>query len=152
MPTSPSKKQLIQKIQELERLVEGFHSAEARLREKEATMQGLLHAAPLGIGMVNNFSERTIVWTNEHFAGMLGYKPDELNGRSARELYVDQSEFERVGRVKHPDMQAKGVGSLEARMGMVAPWERRQRGEATGWGYRVAGSSVDQRSDSCSRA
>ena len=116
MPTSPSKKQLIQKVQELKRQVESFRSAEARLREKEATMQGLLHAAPLGIGMVNNFSERTIVWTNEHFAGMLGYKPDELNGRSARELYVDQSEFERVGRVKHPDMQAKGVGSLEARM------------------------------------
>lgn len=116
MKKNLTKKQLEQKVRELELLTEEHRVTEAQLREKEATMRGLLHAAPLGIGMVNNFKERAIVWTNEHFARMLGYAADELSGRSALELYVDRTEFERVGRIKHPDMEIKGVGSLEARM------------------------------------
>ena len=116
MNTKLTKKELIEKVRELEKLVEDYRHQETGLREKEATMRGLLQAAPLGIGMVNNFQDRTIVWTNERFAGMLGYTREELNGRSAQDLYVDRMEFERVGRIKHPDMEVKGVGSLEARM------------------------------------
>jgi|GEM_PF-722568 len=90
--------------------------AEAALQEKEATMRSILQAAPLGIGMVNNFKDRVIVWTNAKFTAMLGYSPEELKGRPASRLYVSKNEFERVGRVKHPEMKAKGVGSLEAHM------------------------------------
>ena len=90
--------------------------AEAALQAKEATMRSILQAAPLGIGMVNNFKDRTIVWTNAKFTEMLGYSPEELKGRHASCLYVSRNEFERVGRVKHPEMKTKGVGCLEARM------------------------------------
>ena len=111
-----TKDQLEQKVRELEKLVEECRLTESRLRKNEATMRGLLQAAPLGIGVINNFKERTFVWTNEHFTRMLGYASQELNGRSALEIYADRSEFERVGRLKHPEMKTKGVGALEARM------------------------------------
>ncbi len=111
-----TKKELVEKIRELEHQVEEYRRQEIGLREKESTMRGLLQAAPLGIGMVNNFQDRTMAWTNERFARMLGYSPDELNGQSALVLYVDREEFERVGRVMRPQMKEKGVGSTEARM------------------------------------
>ena len=116
MSDNLTKKQLVKRVREPEQLAEAYRRAETLLGEKEATIRGVLQAAPLGIGMVNNFKDRTIVWANEHLSRMLGYTPGELNGRSAMELYVDRKEFERVGRMKHPDMREKGVGALEARM------------------------------------
>ncbi len=89
---------------------------EKALHESELMLKSVFQAAPVGIGLVRN---RIIEWTNEKMTEMTGYLPEELQDRSAKMLYPDEEEFERVGRVKHPLVKAFGVGAIEAR------WKRK---------------------------
>ncbi|MBN1102258.1 MAG: response regulator [Deltaproteobacteria bacterium] len=82
------------------------------LQESQATLLGVFRAAPIGIGVVK---DRILGWTNEQIWKMTGYSEGDLRGRSARILYETQEEFERVGRVKHPQVLEKGVGTIETR-------------------------------------
>ncbi len=86
------------------------------LRQSERKLQSLFRAAPIGIGLVQN---RVLGWTNEEFHRMTGYRPEELTGRSARILYPDDAEFERVGAVKYAQIWEKGMGAVETR------WQRK---------------------------
>jgi two-component system sensor histidine kinase HydH len=115
-----SKKQLIveldrlrQRHTQLETDSEGVAEA---LREREASMQGILKAAPIGIGLVHN---RVLGWVSDHMHEMLGYSGEELIGKSARVLYENDDEFERVGREKYQEIRERGVGALETR------WKRK---------------------------
>ena len=82
------------------------------LQGREALLQGIFRAAPIGIGMVQ---DRVFSWINASVTRMTGYTLDELAGRSASVLYPDEEEFRRVGEVKYPAMWEKGVGSVESR-------------------------------------
>ena len=93
--------------------------AEQALREREATMKTILQAAPIGIGQVTN---RQLGWTNEQVSKMTGYSRQELWGQNARMLYDTDEEYERVGRIKYPQIEKTGVGSLETR------WRRKDGG------------------------
>jgi PAS domain S-box-containing protein len=88
--------------------------AEETLQEREATLQGVLRTAPIGIGLVHN---RTFVWANDQVANITGYPVDELKGRSVRMLYASDAEFERVGRV-YENLSTAGVGSV------ITSWRR----------------------------
>ena len=88
--------------------------AERALQERESELAGIFRAAPVGIGMVS-YPERTILQVNGRFCEMLGYREEELVGRSARILYPDEEEYRRVGEVKYRDIAERGVGSLETR-------------------------------------
>jgi PAS domain S-box-containing protein len=90
--------------------------AEQALRDSEAMLQSVLRAAPMGIGLV---SDRMIGWTNEQVSVLTGYTRQELEGRSARTLYEDQEEFERVGRVKYGAIAKGRTGTVETR------WKRK---------------------------
>jgi len=83
---------------------------EKALHESEAMLKSVFQAAPVGIGLVRN---RILEWTNEKMTEMTGYLPEDLRNRSAKMLYPDEEEFERVSRVKHPLVEAFGVGSVE---------------------------------------
>ncbi len=86
--------------------------AERALRQSEATLASVFRAAPIGIALVKN---RILGWTNEMFCRMLGYEPGELRGQSARVLYADGEEYERVGRVHYPQGEREGTASFETR-------------------------------------
>jgi PAS domain S-box-containing protein len=88
----------------------------AALRESEASMQSILKAAPIGIGLVHN---RVLGWINDHMNEMLGYSEEELIGKSARVLYESDDEFERVGREKYQEIGERGIGAIETR------WKRK---------------------------
>jgi len=77
-----------------------------------ATLEGILRAAPVGIGLVKN---RVFQWTNELLSSITGYPPDELVGRSARMVYESEEEFLRVGREKYAEIDRTGIGSVETR-------------------------------------
>ena len=115
-----TKKQLIGELDrlrhrhtELETDSEGVAAA---LRESEASMQSILKAAPIGIGLVHN---RVLGWINDHMNEMLGYSEEELIGKSARVLYESDDEFERVGREKYQEIGERGIGAIETR------WKRK---------------------------
>jgi PAS domain S-box-containing protein len=84
--------------------------------ESESFLQSIYRAAPLGIGVV---VERVFVQVNQQLCEMLGYRPEELLGKSARLIYPDEAEYERVGREKYAQIDQSGVGSIETR------WQRK---------------------------
>ena len=86
------------------------------LRKNEALLGSILQAAPIGVGMVH---DRVIAWVNEGMTGLTGYGGDELMGKSARIVYLDDEEFERAGREKYAEIKVKGRGAVETR------WKRK---------------------------
>jgi len=88
---------------------------EEAIRAKEATaerLRGTLAAAPVGIGVVRH---RVLQEVNDRLCEMTGYSREQLIGRSARLLYPDEAEFERVGRLKYAEIRRTGHGVIETR-------------------------------------
>ena len=115
-----TKKQLIGELDSLRQrhiqLETDSKGVAAALRASEASMQSILKAAPIGIGLVHN---RVLGWVNDHMSEMLGYSEEELIGKSARVLYENDDEFERVGREKYQEIGERGIGAIETR------WKRK---------------------------
>ena len=86
--------------------------AENALHESEATLFSIFRAAPIGIGLVSN---RVLLRVNDRLCEMTGYSAGELIGKSARILYPDDEEFERVGQDKYEQIQKSGTGTVETR-------------------------------------
>jgi PAS domain S-box-containing protein len=86
--------------------------SEEALRRSEATLRSFRQVAPIGIGLVQN---RIFRWSNDYLADLTGYAEEELQGQSARLLYPDEAEYQRVGQLKYADIHQHGKGSIETR-------------------------------------
>ncbi len=82
----------------------------AALRYSESHLRSVLQAAPVGIGVA---TDRIIQQGNFSLSVLTGYALDRLVGQSSRLLYADEEEFERVGREKDAQLQARGLGVIE---------------------------------------
>ncbi|MFH1057461.1 MAG: PAS domain S-box protein [Pseudomonadota bacterium] len=83
------------------------------IQAQEAALESILAAAPIGVGLVHR---RVLTWVSEKVCAMLGYSAEELVGQSARVVYPDQEEYERVGRVQYGQLnQGDPVGEVETR-------------------------------------
>ena len=91
--------------------------AEEYLKKSEARLRGIFEASPLGIGLIGNDHE--ILWHNEATARMLGYSSKELQGKDARMLYLDDTEFEQVGD------SIKSLGPEKRTSDMETRWVRK---------------------------
>jgi len=80
------------------------------LRESEEKIQSIFRAAPVGIGLVAN---RVIMEVNDTLCKLLGYRRDELIGKSSEILYPSKDEFDLVGAVKYRQIALSGTGSVE---------------------------------------
>ena len=87
-------------------------TTENALKTNEATLQTILSAAPVGIGLVK---DRIIGLTNKQLNEMLGYTGEELIGQNARILYESDEEYERIEKVKHPKVREFGIGHIETK-------------------------------------
>ena len=65
------------------------------LKESEQKMKAILMASPIGIGLVNNGK---LEWANETLYRMVAYKEDSLLEQSIAILYLNDKEYQRVGR------------------------------------------------------
>ena len=86
--------------------------AEQTLREKESTLNSILRAAPIGIGLTQ---DRIIKWASQNLLTMVGYSHEELIGQNSIMLYGNEEEFQRVGQVKYEEIAKTGTGSVETR-------------------------------------
>ncbi|MFZ5882008.1 MAG: PAS domain S-box protein [Chloroflexota bacterium] len=88
------------------------HRADETLHKKEAELSSIFRAAPVGIGTTIN---RVLQEVNSTFCKMTGYAREELLGKPARILYVNDEDYEYVGREKYRQIAEYGVGSVETR-------------------------------------
>jgi PAS domain S-box-containing protein len=86
--------------------------AQEALRESERTLNAILAASPMGIGLVRN---RTLGWTNKALYRMWGYEEDSLLGQSTELIYPHAEEYERVGRDFYSEIEKWGFGQVETR-------------------------------------
>jgi PAS domain S-box-containing protein len=85
---------------------------ERDLRDSVAYLESVFRAAPVGIGVNVN---RVFRQVNQRLCEMTGYASDELIGRNARMLYLDDAGYEYVGRVKYEQIRQYGTGTVETR-------------------------------------
>ncbi len=95
-----------------EDITERQTTAEA-LRVREQVLDSIFRTVPIGLGLLR---ERVFLEVNDGFCAMLGYRREELIGHSARIIYPDDAEFERVGREKYAQMRETGYGEIETRL------------------------------------
>jgi len=83
------------------------------LRESEETLDAINASSPVGIALVR---KRILDWTNKAMYHMLGYEEGSLLGETARVLYPDDEEYDRVGRDLYPGIGETGMGQTETRL------------------------------------
>ncbi|HMA96669.1 MAG TPA: PAS domain S-box protein, partial [Polyangiaceae bacterium] len=102
-----------------------------KLRELAGQQKAILNAAPVGISFVK---DRNLQWANPELARMLGYRLGELQNAPARELYLHQHDYDRVGREGYQHLVSGGVYSTEALF-------KKEDGSSI-WGH-LTGQAVD---------
>ncbi|MCP4021083.1 MAG: PAS domain S-box protein, partial [Desulfobacteraceae bacterium] len=115
MPKKPTYEELEIRIQELEQSEFRLKQAEEALRKSEATLQSILTAAPVGIGLIRG-KDRAMIWSNNKMTNLIGYDQEEFRGKSARILYESKEEFLRVGMEIAKGMDHSNIGKVETRI------------------------------------
>lgn len=83
---------------------------EEALSRRETTLNSILRAAPIGIGLIYN---RIFLEANHTLCQMTGYAPSEIIGKNARLLYLCDQDYNNVGQEKYQQISEKGVGTIE---------------------------------------
>lgn len=95
------------------RNIDEVRRAQEALAEREAMLQSVLRAAPIGIGLLKN---RAFDWVNEHFLEVMGYPREEVEGQDARTFYESEAEYERVGAALYGGPTPEGSHGIETRL------------------------------------
>ena len=85
---------------------------EQEIHRRKNELDSILRAAPIGIGTVIG---RIFTNVNHSLCEMTGYSEEELLGKSSRLLYVNDEEFERIGRESDWQFAEHGTGTIESR-------------------------------------
>ncbi|MFH1196625.1 MAG: PAS domain S-box protein [bacterium] len=94
-------------------------TAQEEIQKREAKLNSIFKAAPVGIGVNIN---RVLVEVNDTFCSMIGYSKSELIGKNARILYPTDDDYEFVGCEKYRQISEFGTGTVETKF-------RRKNGE-----------------------
>ena len=78
-------------------------------------MSGMFRALPSGIGIAS-IPERVLLKVDTGFCDMLGYHEAELIGNNASMLYVTDEDYVAVAQAIYPQIEEKGIGSVESRL------------------------------------
>ena len=84
--------------------------AEEAIKEREAKLEAIFKAAPMGIVVL---VDRVIRDVNDAICRMTGYTRDEMVGQSARILYLSDAEFKRVGAEAYSQLADTGMSTIE---------------------------------------
>ncbi len=82
------------------------------LKERKMVLQDIFHAAPVGIGMVQDC---VITWINDPVSRMTGYVPEEIVGKNTHIFYSSAEESDRISQVMYSRLWEDGEGSIETR-------------------------------------
>ncbi len=99
--------------QKLQRVIGERRAAQAQLVRQEATLQSIIRAAPLGVGLIEGES---VQWTNLRFTQLLGYAPDELNDKKFTDLFSSKEAADTARTQLELGLYEKGLGQVETRL------------------------------------
>ena len=85
--------------------------AETRLHQSEATLNGILRAAPIGIALN---TDRTMLLVNDRLCEMTGYAREELTGQLTRRFYLTKEAWDRVGLELVSQLELRNSASIDA--------------------------------------
>ncbi len=85
---------------------------EIALQERQAYLQSIFRASPIGIGVV---IDRMFTDVNAQMCALTGYSAAELLGRNARMLYSTEAEYRWVGEENYRQISHSGTGTVETR-------------------------------------
>lgn len=86
---------------------------EKDLRKSELMYRNLFENSPVGALMI---ADRKFTRVNPAICDMMGYSPGELIGQSAIIGYINEEEYERVGKIIYEQARKEGVGFTETRL------------------------------------
>ncbi len=99
-----SKEQLIEEIQSLYEQLRRLSVDSLRYTDtpaiNQASFESVLQRLPVGVGIVIN---RTIQYANDAAIEMFGYSRQEVLGKNTKFLFVNEAEYQRIGRIEFLD-------------------------------------------------
>lgn len=90
-----------------------MRSIERRLRKLTAEQEAMLNNELTGITKLSN---RRFLWANAAMHRIFGYSTEELQGRSARMLYLNEASFQTVGSDAYPLLRSGGLYRAQLQM------------------------------------
>ena len=79
---------------------------------REATLDAVFNAVPLGMGLMD-FKTRSVLSINKYMTDLTGYSEEELLYASDRLLYESYDEFYRVGKLSRENMEEGITSTIE---------------------------------------
>ncbi|MCL5123030.1 MAG: PAS domain S-box protein [Deltaproteobacteria bacterium] len=90
-------------------------NAEKALGESERTLNTILQACPVAIGLTSY--NRTLLWGNQAWLNLFGFEDTkQFMGQSARRLYDSDEEFDRVADALYPYLEKGHAGEIDLSM------------------------------------
>lgn len=93
--------------------ISAHKQAEALLKTREANLQSLFSAVPVGLAVIQN---RRLQSINERACQIVGYSRDTLLDHDLRALYESDTEYQRVGEVLYQQIPPYGFKFVETRL------------------------------------
>jgi len=87
--------------------------AEEQLRAGESMLRSVFQAAPVGVTFIQ---DRVIRSVNDSMSVLLGCGEEEMVGKTTRQFYETEQEYERIGRELYSQVYLKGQAALETRL------------------------------------
>jgi len=106
-------KELTKANTHLQNEIEERKQAVAAFSASDLKMKAILRASPIGIGLV---VDRCLNWANEEMYKIFHREKDSLLKQSARILYPDNDEYERVGKLLYQNISGTTKKYIEAQM------------------------------------
>jgi len=87
-------------------------NTEIELRKSELAFRSLFESCPIGMALL---IDRKYVKVNSALCKVLGYHPEDIIGKTTRMSYLDDQEYEGVGKILYHQVMQEGTGVMEAK-------------------------------------
>jgi len=91
-------------------------NVEEKVKKEKERIESVFRASPIGIGVV---VDRILTEVNDMLCQMMGYSKNELIGKDVRMFYLNQEDYEAVGKEIYENFGITGLKSVEVK------WKRK---------------------------
>lgn len=108
-----SNQQLIESNNALKIANDEIERKNINLQDKQALLESVFKAVPIGIGMENN---GIILFINQKFSKITGYKPMDILGKEMDTLFANTKDYESVEEDKEKQLKSTGTALVQTQV------------------------------------